>query len=853
MAFMRKKAAVFLLCLGLASCGGTSQAPPQAQSPPPTGRLSLADLPDIDTTAFLDETKTLASDEFEGRAPASRGETKTLTYLIEQFKKIGLSSGTADGTYLQTVPLVGITSTPAPLVIRKGTSTQSLAWKDDFVATTRRAEKSVSLQNSELVFVGYGVVAPEYNWDDYKGVDVKGKTLVMLVNDPPVPDPSDPSALDPKMFGGRAMTYYGRWTYKYEIGGEKGAAGVIVVHETATAGYPFQVLQGSVTGEQFRLASADTKGLAAVEAWIPVDWARKIFTLAGQDYDALKKTAASRAFKPVPLGITASITLHNTLRTIESHNVIAKLEGSDAAHKDEAVVYTAHWDHLGVGVPVNGDKIYNGAIDNASGVAGILEIARAITKASSKPRRSIVFAAVTAEEQGLLGSEYYAAHPVVPLSKTAAEINIDGVNVRGRTKDVPVIGYGASDLDDYLRDAAAEQGRVVHPEPEPEKGYYYRSDHFNFAKEGVPALYTDWGVDFVGKPADYGQKIRTEYEAHDYHQPSDDVKADWDLSGAREDLKMLMAVGYRVAQADTFPEWKPGNEFRAKRDAMLSPSVVSNTVDPIAETEAFRKKHEASYTAEYVPLAGLFFLKPGRNSAGSAASSDVKLPRVPASIGTFVYVDNKHVRFEPAPDSPVMLRGKRVTAPLVLKSDDESPDYDELSVGDVAFWLHESGDRRTIRLRDPESEQAKSFAGYHWFPIDLSYRVVGRFIKDPAPHEVQTPSLTGDLQTFTTEGVVEFTLHGEKIRMRPMTTSPNRFYFVFKDGTSGKETYEAARFLYSDLRPDGTTILDFNQAYNPPCSFNAFTTCPLPLAENRLTVRILAGEKSYAGKHRLGT
>jgi Zn-dependent M28 family amino/carboxypeptidase/uncharacterized protein (DUF1684 family) len=843
MQVMQKKAAVFLLCLGLASCSGPPKAEAPAMAPPPPGRLPLADLPDIDASATLSHIKALSSDEFEGRAPGSRGETRAIDYIVSQFKQMGLTSGTPDGSFTQKVPLVGITTPGAPLVLTKGTTVERLKWKDEVIGLSKHVAPSASLNDSELVFVGYGVVAPEYNWDDYKGLDVKGKTLVMLVNDPPIPDPSNASQLDPRMFGGKAMTYYGRWTYKYEIAAQKGAAGVLIVHENATAGYPFEVLQNSLGGENFDLVTPDKNmSRASFEGWVPVDVGRKILRMGGQDYDDLKKLAATPDFKPVPLGVTASITLHNKLRTIDSHNVLARLEGSDPALKDEDVVYMAHWDHLGVGDAVNGDKIYNGAIDNASGVAGLLEIAHAFKELAVPPKRTILFAAVTAEEQGLLGSAYYAANPVMPLAKTLATINMDSMNVHGRTKDVTVIGYGASDLDDYVRDAAAEQGRVIRPDPSPEKGYFYRSDHFSFAKQGVPALYVDPGVDFVGKPADYGTKVRDDYEEHDYHKPSDEVRPDWDLSGDREDLKLLMAVGYRVAQSTTFPNWKPGNEFKAAREAMLASS------DPVAEVQAFRKKHEASYTAEYVPLAGLFFLKDGVNTAGSAASNDVRLPsRVPASVGRFVYHDQK-VRFEPSPGSPVTAKGKPVTAPLDLKSDETEP-YDELAIGDVAFWLHESGDRRAIRLRDPQSDQAKSFAGYHWFPIDANYRVVGRFIRDPAPHEIKTGSLAGDLQTYTTEGVVEFTLNGETLRLRPMTTRPDRFYFIFRDGTSGKETYDAARFLYSDLRPDGTTILDFNEAYNPPCSFNEFTTCPLPLPENRLKARILAGEKAYAGPH----
>ena len=421
------------------------------------------------------------------------------------------------------------------------------------MAWTKHVADSASLDNSELVFVGYGVVAPEYNWDDYKGVDVKGKTLVMLVNDPPVPDPANPSQLDPKTFGGKAMTYYGRWTYKYEIGAQKGAAGVLLIHETEPAGYPFDVVQSKVS-EQFDLVTPDKNmGRVAIEGWITLDQGRKLLKMAGQDFDSLKKQAATREFKPVPLGVTASMTINNTLRTVDSRNVVGRLEGGDPVLKDEYVVFTAHWDHLGIGPEVDGDRIYNGAQDNAVGTAGLLEIARAFTMLPQPPKRSILFLLVTAEEQGLLGSQYYSVTPIYPLAKTLANINMDGLNVHGRTKDLTLIGLGASDLDDYAIDAAGEQGRVIRPDAEPEKGFYYRSDHFNFAKQGVPALDPDEGIEFVGKPADYGKRLRDDYTEHRYHKPSDVVLPDWDLSGAREDLKVFFAVGYRVAEASRYP------------------------------------------------------------------------------------------------------------------------------------------------------------------------------------------------------------------------------------------------------------------------------------------------------------
>jgi len=532
----------------------------------PEGHVAIGQLPDIDTAAVLAHTKTLSSDEFEGRLPGTTGEQLTVAYLVDQFKKAGLKPGNVDGTYIQKVPLVGINAAAVPLVVKKGRQEATLKWREDFVAWTRHVAPTASAADSELVFVGYGVVAPEFNWDDYKGLDVKGKTLIMLVNDPPVPDPSNPSELDAKVFGGKAMTYYGRWTYKFDMAAEKGAAGALVIHETGPAGYPYQIVQDGFTGERFNLVTPDKNmSKAPIEGWVSTDAGKRLLQLGGQDFDKLRAQAATRDFKPVPLGVTASVTLQNTLRTLDSQNVVAKLEGADPARKDEYVVYTAHWDHFGK----RDEGIFHGARDDALGCASLIEVARAFTKLASPPRRSILFLAVTAEEQGLLGSEYYAVTPIYPLTKTVADINMDSWNVSGRTKDVTLVGLGASDLDDYVREAAAEQGRVVQGDAEPEKGFYYRSDHFNFAKQGVPALAPNGGVDYIGRAADYGQKVREEWTANRYHKPGDVVRADWDLTGTREDLKVYFAVGYRVAQADKFPEWKPGNEFKAKRDAML--------------------------------------------------------------------------------------------------------------------------------------------------------------------------------------------------------------------------------------------------------------------------------------------
>jgi len=540
--------------------------------------LAMTDVPrrsawsEISADRMLENIKILSSDEYEGRAPASKGE-KLATHFIEaQFKQLGLEPGNPDGTYFQNVPMVGITADPATeLVFASPASGKpvTLKYADDFVAWTKRVEPSVSV-DAEMVFVGYGIVAPEYKWDDYKGVDVKGKVLVMLINDPPVPDPQDPSQLDEKTFKGKAMTYYGRWTYKFEIAAKKGAAGCLIVHQTGPAGYPWGVVKSSNTGEQFSLVAAD-RGMSrsAVEGWMTQEKARELFAMTGRDFDTLEKAAVRRDFRPVDLGVKASLALKNRIRTIESKNVVARLEGSDPKLRDEYVIYTAHWDHLGIGPEINGDKIYHGALDNASGVAALLELGRAYQRLAPPPRRSILFLSVTAEEKGLLGSQYYAEHPLYPLAKTLAAINMDGLNPLGPTKDIEIIGLGQSTLDDVAKAVAAEQGRVVKPDAEPEKGFYYRSDHFNFAKQGVPALDLDSGVDYIGKPPGWGMEMRDKFTAEDYHKPSDKVKPYWDLRGAVEDLELLGEVGYRVANAKTFPTWKTGSEFRAKREEML--------------------------------------------------------------------------------------------------------------------------------------------------------------------------------------------------------------------------------------------------------------------------------------------
>ena len=540
------------------------------------GCSSAPSAPDAALRSFsadrlLGHIRTLSSDEFEGRGPGSKGEQLTIKYLEDQYRSSGLEPGNPDGTYLQSVPLVGITPDKGMKLTLTGHGrTLEPKFQDDYVAWSKRVTDTSSI-DADLVFVGYGVQAPEFQWDDFKGVDVKGKVIVVLINDPPVPDPSDPAKLDPKTFGGTAMTYYGRWTYKFEKAAQMGAAGCIIIHQTERAGYPWEVVRNSWSGTQFDLATPDKNmGRLAVESWITSDFATQLFRLAGQDLDKLMQAAARRDFKPVALGLHEKLTIHNSLQTIDSHNVIAKITGSDPQLKNTYVIYTAHWDHFGIGPEVNGDKIYHGAVDNASGSAALLEMARAYKQLPTPASRTILFLSVTGEEQGLLGSQYYAEHPLYPLAHTAADINMDGMNVHGLTRDIVQIGRGASTLDEIIEAVAKEQGRVVKTDPEPEKGFYYRSDHFEFAKRGVPAFDPDEGVDFIGKPAGWGLEARRKYTAENYHKPSDKIKPDWDLSGAVQDCQLFFLVGYRIANDSRMPEWIPGAEFKAIRDASLN-------------------------------------------------------------------------------------------------------------------------------------------------------------------------------------------------------------------------------------------------------------------------------------------
>jgi len=536
-----------------------------AATPATTGTAGAGE--SITAEDLMRHIKVLSSDEFEGRAPASVGEELTVRYLTNQFKRIGLKPGNPDGTFVQRVPLAGSAASEVQVVLRTADRQFALPFPTETVVWTKRFVPEILVERSRMVFVGYGVVAPEYGWDDFKGVDVRGKTLVFLINDPAIPDPNDPTKLDEKMFKGRAMTYYGRWTYKYEIAAEKGAAAAIIVHETGPAGYPWAVVEGSNSRENFDLQTADKNmKRIPVEGWMTLARAKEFFTAAGQDFEKLKQAALSRDFKPVPLEAMASFRFKNTLREVASQNVVAKIEGSDPKLKDEYVIYTAHWDHLGRDTTRQGDQIFNGAADNASGTAALLELGEAFTKLKMPPKRTILFLAVTAEEKGLLGAKHYARQPLFPLARTAANINMDNLNPWGRTRDVTVIGYSQTSLEDLLREAATAHERVLIPDGEPEKGRYYRSDHFEFAKVGVPGLYTHSGVEFIGKPAGFGQQKLDEYIANDYHKVSDEIKPGWDLSGMADDVRLFFEVGLRVANEDRFPEWKQGSEFRKLRE-----------------------------------------------------------------------------------------------------------------------------------------------------------------------------------------------------------------------------------------------------------------------------------------------
>ena len=535
---------VLLLCLmaAITGCAGL-------------GRMQA---PAISAEEYARHIATLSADEFEGRKPGTAGERKTVEYLVAEFKKLGLEPGNGD-SFLQQVPIVEIT---AGSDARLQLGSAELKYMQDMVIWTKRLVPEISVADSPLVFVGHGVVAPELGWNDYAGVDMRGKTAVILINDPGF------ATNDANLFRGRAMTYYGRWTYKFEEAMRQGAAGALIIHDDVPAAYPWDTVQNSWSGPQLDTVAADgNASRAAIEGWITRSAGDALLRQNGLSYEQMLQAASRPGFKPIELAQRASGSLRNAIRRSSSPNVIARLPGSK--HPDEYVFYMAHWDHLGRAFGRSGDTIFNGALDNATGTAGLLTIAKAYSEMRQRPERSIVFLAVTLEESGLLGSAYYVANPVYPLNRTVAAFNMDAITWGGPTKDVTVVGYGASELEDYLVRAARRQDRVVMPEPTPENGFFFRSDHFNFAKVGVPALYIKLGVEDREKGAEWAKARNAEFTLKDYHKPSDEFRPGTDLRGGLEDVTLLYDIGRTLANERRFPQWYPQSEFRAARDRSL--------------------------------------------------------------------------------------------------------------------------------------------------------------------------------------------------------------------------------------------------------------------------------------------
>lgn len=568
----RVPAAVLTILLGLGACkkADSSQPPamPARTAPAPSvaantsgAAASDAAAQAIDAGYIRAQIAKLSDDALQGRGPATPGDSAARAYLVEQLQAIGLEPG-ADGHWEQPFDVVGISSQmPAQWTFQRGAQRLPLKWWDQYIASSGVHATQASIERAEVVFVGYGIQAPEYGWDDFKGQDLKGKVLLMLNNDPD---------WDPELFAGTTRLYYGRWSYKYESAARQGAVGAIVIHTTPSAGYPFGVLQNGASGEQFELPSPDG-ARCRLEAWLTEDAARSLATLAGRSLDTLVESARSADFKPVPLGVTTSIAFKNTIKQSRTANVYGVLPGSDPALRSELVVYSAHHDHLGVGKPdAEGDAIYNGALDNAAGVAQLLSIAKAYRALPVAPRRSVMFLFVGAEEQGLLGSRYFAAHPSVPAGKIAANINYDSGNIWGRTRDVTFVGMGKSSLDALVVEAAARQSRKVTPDQFPDRGHFYRSDQFSFAQIGVPAVFLGTGTDFIGKPEGWGRQQIEVYEEHHYHQPSDELQPDWQLDGMVEDTQLGFTVGLEIANRAELPSWRAGDEFEAARKAALA-------------------------------------------------------------------------------------------------------------------------------------------------------------------------------------------------------------------------------------------------------------------------------------------
>src|SRR5690606_38969594 len=527
-----------LICVLSLFLFGCSQEPQQQEtSLPVTTDVEPVGIKAISVEYLTNHIKILASDEFGGRAPGTEGEVLTVDYLINEFKAAGLKPGNGD-SYTQAVPLTSVEVVNKPTLTIQGDSGHDLllAYTQEQVIWSRHQTESVAIDESELVFVGYGINAPEQNWNDYAGIDVTGKTVVMLVNDPGYATQND------ELFNGNSMTYYGRWDYKFDEAARQGAAAAIIIHDTKPAAYPWSTVASSWTGPQFDMVRQD-KGeqLALIEGWVTKATAADLFNKAGLDLQDMYAAAQTSGFKAIAMDLKASATINNKVEQLDSQNVVAMIEGSEAP--DEVFIYMAHWDHLGIDPTMEGDNIFNGALDNATGTGGLIELAKAFASLPEKPKRSVVFMAVTAEEQGLLGSAYYAAHPIFPLQKTVAGLNMDGLNNFGPTNDVTVVGYGMSQLDDYLAKNAKAQGRVLRPDSMPENGYYYRSDHFELAKYGVPMLYPNNGIDHKQKGEAYGKQKETEYTANHYHAPSDEYDSSWDLNGAVEDLQLYFLTG----------------------------------------------------------------------------------------------------------------------------------------------------------------------------------------------------------------------------------------------------------------------------------------------------------------------
>jgi Zn-dependent M28 family amino/carboxypeptidase len=505
--------------------------------------------------------ETLAGDDYEGRGPATAADLRTQQYLADELAEMGLEPGGPDGSWLQEFDIVGITGkVPEQWSFQRGEETLALEYWEQFIASSGVQRATSKVDRAEVVFVGYGIEAPEYQWNDFKGQDLSGKVLLIVNNDPD---------WDPELFAGDTRLYYGRWDYKYATAARQGAVGAIVIHTVPSAGYPWQVVQTSWSGEQFELPSTGEARLE-IAAWVTEAAAAELVQLAGRNLAELVELAKSRDFQPVPLGVTTSLTLQNQLAQARTANVIGRLPGSDPALADEVVVYTAHHDHLGIGTPdASGDQIYNGALDNAAGVAQVLALADAFQQLPVAPRRSMLFLFVAAEEQGLLGSKYYAAHPTHAPGRIAANINYDGGNIWGKTRDITFIGLGKSSLDDVVKRIAESQGRVVKPDQFPDRGYYYRSDQFNFAKVGVPAVFFDTGTDFVDQPAGWGKERIKQFEEVRYHQPSDEIDDSWSFEGMIEDASLGFWAGLEIANTDAMPSWLPGDEFEAVRKAAL--------------------------------------------------------------------------------------------------------------------------------------------------------------------------------------------------------------------------------------------------------------------------------------------